>query len=258
MGPRLILLDLDGTVYRGAEPTPFAAETLAELRKRGVMLRFLTNNSGITREEVADRLSGMGIEASPEEVVTSAIGAAALCAERGWSRVFAIGEPGMVTTFEQAGITVTNRGRDGRVHAQPYDHAQAVVCGICRTFSYDLMASAMRLIRKGAAFVATNEDATYPIEKNRLEPGAGSVVAAIQTCAGQEPIVVGKPEPMLAQMVLEACGVAPEDALMVGDRLDTDIECGVRAGIATHLVLCGVERVAPPAQRSSEDLRGLL
>lgn len=244
---RLIIFDLDGTLYRGAEPTPGAVETLAELRRRGTHLKFLTNNSAKTPSDLVAKLHQMGIAADPEDIFTSATGAAfSLKGQVDWA--FTVGEHGLSNALWNAGI-----------YKGPADGPGAVVVGICRHFTYELMNQALQvLLDPDVRFVATNTDATYPLEQGRVEPGAGSIVAAIATCSGRTPEVIGKPSPFMIDLILSQAGVSPKDCLVVGDRLDTDIEAGHRAGCETHLVLCGVTREAPAGQRFSEDLRGLL
>jgi 4-nitrophenyl phosphatase len=242
----LYILDLDGTLFRGNETTPGAVETVAALRRQGAQVKFLTNNSGGTRAHYLEKLARLGFDPEPHEIYSSAIGAARYCREQGIEKVFAVGEPGLEETLQEAGIVLVD------------ERAEAVVAGICRSFTYRWMNDAMQNILAGAQFIATNADATYPVEGGRLEPGAGSIVAAIATCSGQSPTVVGKPNPYLIHLILKEAGVQPGDALVVGDRLDTDIACGAAAGCPTHLVLCGVTQEAPAAQRWSADLRGLL
>jgi 4-nitrophenyl phosphatase len=132
------------------------------------------------------------------------------------------------------------------------------VVGICLDLTYGLLNGGMQQIRSGAEFVATNPDATFPLEDGKIVPGAGSMVAAVQTCSGAVPFVVGKPNPYLVELALREAGVEPRNALAVGDRLDTDIESGRRAGCDTHLVLTGVESSAPEGQSFSCDLFALL
>ncbi|MFQ3677957.1 MAG: HAD-IIA family hydrolase [Fimbriimonadaceae bacterium] len=254
---RLAILDLDGTLFRGAAPIPYAVEAVSAMRGAGVGICYLTNNSSQTVSEYVAKLSGMGFEAHPEEILSSATGAAGVCRERGWDSVFVVGEPGLVRTFQEAGIEVRN-AVDGAVSATDDPDAPTVVIGICRSFSYALLAAAMTPVRRGANFLATNRDTTYPVEGGRLVPGAGSLVAALAACTDREPEVVGKPEPTLVRMALARSGVRAEDALMIGDRVDTDIEAGLRAGVPTHLVLTGVSDKAPPGVASSPDLRGVL
>lgn len=252
------LFDLDGTVYRGSEPIPNAAETLTEIRKRGACIRFLTNNSGADPEVIAQKLRGMGIEAHPEEVVTSGMAAARYLTKQSRNRLFVIGEPGLVRTLRKHSFEVANAGNDEIVRPEkngPYD---AVVCGICRSFTYDLLNAALQAIRSGAEFVATNADATYPIEGGREQPGSGALVAALQTCSGIEPHVCGKPKPDMILMALESCRVKQEEALLVGDRIDTDIAAANAAGVHSVLVMTGVSTFAEEGIHRIRDLSELL
>lgn len=233
---RLAIFDLDGTLFRGEEPIPGAVEALGRLRKHGIRIRFLTNNSSQTREAYVAKLSRMGFEAYDEEVYSTGIGTATYMRQQVLVSAFVVGEAGLKETLSLAQITVTDKD------------PQAVIVGICKGFSYDLLNQAMQHIRAGARFIATNTDATYPMEGGRFIPGSGSLVAAVRTCTEQEPVVIGKPEPLLVEMILQDTGVEPIDTLMVGDRMDTDIEAGRRAGCQTLLVLTGAARSAPEGQ----------
>jgi 4-nitrophenyl phosphatase len=133
-----------------------------------------------------------------------------------------------------------------------------VVVGICRTLTYEMIAQAADLIRAGAPFIATNTDATYPMAGGRLQPGAGAVVAAIQTAAGREPEVLGKPAPAMLLAAMKEAAVEPASTLMVGDRYETDIHCGQAAGCDTWLVTTGVVRDRPDGQPGGANLRELL
>lgn len=243
------IFDLDGTLFRGNEPLPGAVETVKELRRRGGVIRYLTNNSSQTRTTYLEKLRSMGFEAEPEEVFSSAIGAATYCREEGLASAFVVGEAGLVSTLSGAGIEIV--GSDER-------RADAVIAGIHRGFTYDIASEAMQQILRGARFLATNTDATYPMEEGRLIPGAGAIVAAIATCSGASPMVIGKPNPFLVELVMREAGLSAPDVLVVGDRYETDIESGRRAGCDTHLVLTGVTKAAQAGQSWSEDLRGLL
>lgn len=254
---RAYFLDLDGTVYRGSEPIPFAAEVLAELRLRGAAIRFLTNNSAARPDATAAKLNAMGISAIPSEVISSASATVRILRELGHQAVFVVGEPSFVFTLREAGITVVNAEASGEVLANNV-HADAVVVGICRSLSYQLLDAAMQSVLSGAQFIATNLDATFPLEGGRISPGSGTMVAALELCTGVQPVVAGKPEPYLVEMLLQDLNLTASAACVVGDRIDTDIECGIRAGCATHLVLTGVTHLAPPGLFWSEDLRGLL
>lgn len=243
----LYIFDLDGTLFRGEEPTPNAVDTLVEIRRRGAQVRFLTNNSGRSVAWLQEKLHRLGFRASASEIMTSGVGAAHYLRGRGLGSAFVVGEPALIDALEAGGVPVFKQG--------PVD---AVVVGICRNFTYDWMNEALQRLIGGAKLVATNPDVTYPLEGGRLEPGAGAVLAGIQTCSGVEPEVVGKPNPYLVKLILAEAQVAPEDALVVGDRPETDLLAGTRAGCPTHLVLCGVTQTAPLGCSSSADVSGLL
>ncbi|MBL8088061.1 MAG: HAD-IIA family hydrolase [Chthonomonas sp.] len=242
---KLLVFDLDGTLYRGATPLPGAIETIAKLRER-YKIRFLTNNSALTRPMIANRLAGMGFQATPEECYGTADGVAARLRELKLRSALVVGEPGLHQAVRAAGVTLDDFQPD------------AIVVGICRTFSYELMDAAARAIRAGARFLATNTDATYPIEDGQQQPGAGAIVASIAVVSGQEPEVIGKPEPTLIHQILREAGVDPADALVIGDRVETDIVAGERAGCPTWLVLTGVTSTPPPGQDYGHSLLDLL
>jgi 4-nitrophenyl phosphatase len=247
--PKAYFFDLDGTVYRGSAAVPHAPESIAELRRRGAAIRFLTNNSAATPVGTAEKLDKLGIPALPEEVVTSGMAAGAYLKSQGLRRLFVIGEPGLTEVLGEYGLSVEN-DRPGAF--------DAVLCGICRSFTYGLLSEAMGAIRSGARFVATNPDPTYPLEGGRLEPGAGALVAALRTCSGVEPYVCGKPQPDMVRLALESCRVAPHEALLVGDRADTDLAAAEAAGVAGALVLTGVTTSPVEGYPSMADLRELL
>lgn len=250
---KLYIVDLDGTIYRGKEVLPNAAETMARLKAAGSLVRYLTNNSGQTRAFYAEKLQRMGLEVELEEIFSSAVGAAKVCREERLDTVFYIGEPGLRETLLEGGISVCNEE-----HRTVAGSPRAVIAGICRSFTYAWMNAGMQHILGGAQFIATNTDATYPLEQGRIEPGAGAIVSSIEMCSGVAPRVIGKPEPLLIEMILAATGVNRGDALAVGDRYDTDIVSGIRAGVDTHLVLTGVTKQPVEGVSWSEDLSGLV
>ena len=228
---RLYIFDMDGVLFRGDMPVPGARETLDELRRRGAVVRFLTNNSTKTREHNARILREMGFSAQADEVFTSAVATARFL--RG-STAWVLGEPGLFDELRDGGVEVVADG-----------DAEWVVVGLQRDLTYDQIDEAQWRIRSGARFLATNRDVTYPVEK-RVRPGAGMVVAAVAAAAEQEPeVVMGKPEPTMVRMILDEADADPSDALLIGDRLDTDIECARRAGCDSVLVLTGVTEHAP-------------
>ena len=251
------LFDLDGTLYRGETALPGAVETVRSLVARGAAVRYLTNNSSLTREQFATKLDTMGIPVTVPMVLSSGWGAARRLVEMGFRSAFVVGEPGLVELLRGAGITVVNAGEDGYVLPDG-DQGEVVLVGIHRRFTYEIMSAAMQRLRSGLPFVATNPDTTFPLEGGRLVPGAGSIVAAIKSCGGVDPILIGKPEPYLIDVALADLGLSPSEALVVGDRLDTDIESGRRAGCDTFLVLSGVENTLPEGQMGAADVAGLL
>lgn len=244
----LYIFDLDGTLYRGKEPVPYAVEVVRELRARGKQIRFLTNNSGLEPSRIAEKLYGMGFEAKLEEVYSTAMGAVWMLERVGAQSVYVVGEPGLIATLQDAGYQIVQEG----------EKPDVVLAGICRTFTYAQANAALQMIRSGSAFIATNRDATYPLEGGRFEPGAGMIVAAIQACSGVDPMVIGKPEPYLVERILMDAGVLPDRAIVVGDRYETDIVAGEQAGCRTLMVLTGVQNDVPSYVESALDLRALI
>ncbi|HEY8117278.1 MAG TPA: HAD-IIA family hydrolase [Actinomycetota bacterium] len=247
-----ILFDLDGVLYRGEDAVPQAPPTLAELRRRGVRPVFLTNNSSRTPRQVADKLRTIGIEADPSEVVTSALATAELLAERGGGRAFVIGQDGVREALTDAGIRI--------LQGEP-EEADLVVVGFDGGATYGSLKRASLLVQRGARLVATNADGSYPAADG-LWPGAGALLCVITTTTGAEPEIVGKPfHPLFEAGRRRGGGGRP---LVVGDRLDTDIEGAARLGWDTMLVLTGVssredvERTGIRPTVIAEDVSALL
>jgi glycerol-1-phosphatase len=247
-----ILFDLDGVLYRGEGAVPSAPPTLAELRRRGVRPVFLTNNSSRTPLQVAEKLRGIGIEAEPGEVVTSALATAELLAERGGGRAFVIGQDGVREALSAAGIAI--------VDGDP-EEADLVVVGYDGGATYGSLKRASLLVQRGARLVATNADGSYPAADG-LWPGAGALLAVITTTTGAEPEIVGKPfAPLFEAGRRRGGGGRP---LVVGDRLDTDIEGAARLEWDSMLVLTGVsgredvERLGIVPTVIAEDVSALL
>lgn len=227
------LFDMDGVLYRGLIAIPGAGDALRTLCDRGAAIRFLTNNSGTHRDQYTGRLEGYDIPCEPGWVMTSAYAAAQYLHSKhaeGQS-AYVVGEPGLVREIAAAGLEILDR--------ETFSRAQYVIAGIDHEFTYAKMFRAQQAILHGAAFIATNRDATYPVE-NGLTPGAGAIVESIAIASGVEPLVIGKPQPYMFETLLREIGVTPDHALMIGDRLDTDILGGNRSGIDTALVLTGV------------------
>ncbi|MDO8588283.1 MAG: phosphoglycolate/pyridoxal phosphate family phosphatase [Armatimonadota bacterium] len=228
------IFDLDGVIYRGDELQPGAAETVNALRSRGERVYFLTNNSTQSRSQYADKLTKLGIPARPDEIMTSAYAAALYLRQvkPDGRRVYVVGESGLKEELEQTGAEVVEEP-DGL----PIDF---VVAGLDRQFNYEKLFNAQQAIYRGAEFVATNRDPTFPLEEGLLCPGGGAIVAAIETATGVEPRLIGKPETYSLEMVMTLAGAEPAQTVIIGDRLDTDILVGRKAGAHTILVLTGV------------------
>ena len=226
-----ILLDLDGVLYRWPEPIPGAADAVAALRTAGKRVAFLTNNSSRTPAQVVERLASVGVVAVPEEVVTSASVTATVLAERGVRSAFVVGEAGLLDALASAGI---------RASQDPSDVPDVVVVGFDRGADYAKLKDASVLVDRGVPLVASNADASFPAPGGESWPGAGALLAVIETTTGVRSEVFGKPEPPLFQRALASSG--GKRPLVVGDRLDTDIAGANRLGWDSALVLTGATR----------------
>jgi HAD superfamily hydrolase (TIGR01450 family) len=250
------LLDLDGVVYLGRQPIPGVADALSAARSAGMHLAFVTNNASRTPDQVAKLLADLGVEADPGEVVTSAQAGARMLAER-----LPAGAKVLVTGADALRREVTSRGL--RVVEDSSDEPDAVVQGFSPDIGWRDLAEACVAIRQGAFYVATNRDETVPSPRGPL-PGNGSLVGLVAKVTGVEPTVAGKPHPALHLESVERTGAVTP--LIVGDRLDTDIEGANRAGCASLLVFTGVTdaaqlMAAPPHLRPhyiARDVGGLL
>src|SRR5438477_698022 len=221
-------MDMDGVLVREEHPIPGAAEFLDKLRERGLPFLMLTNNSMYTPRDLAARLLASGLEVPEASIWTSALATAAfLDSQRPAGSAFAIGEAGLSTALHAVGYTLTERDPD------------YVVLGETRTYSFERIAQAIRLITQGARFIATNPDPTGPAPDGPL-PATGSVAALISRATGVAPYFVGKPNPLMMRSALNTIDAHSETTAMVGDRMDTDIVSGLEAGLETILVLTGV------------------
>jgi len=227
---RAFIVDVDGVLVKGGEPLPGAAAALAALTELGRVI-ILTNNSTRSRAQTAAALRALGFAVTAEMVVTSSYIAARWLREReGRVRVWVIGEEGLIKELSAAGHVLS-----------PPEEAEWVVAGMDRALTYEKLADALRALLSGARFLATNRDGTFPTPAGLL-PGAGAVVGAIEGMGFPPETVVGKPSPIAFEIALEVAGVSPREALMIGDRLDTDILGAQRAGLDTALILTGVSR----------------
>ncbi len=228
-----LILDMDGVLWQGDAPIGDLASIFRRIAERGLKVVFATNNSIRTPEQYVERLRGFGVSCEPWQVVTSSIAVADLLARRfaPGTPVFAIGETGLKRGLQEKGFEVL-----GVENAQ---QAQAVVMGIDREINFQKMSEATLLVRRGVPFYASNPDKTFPTPRGEI-PGAGSWYSVVVSASGIEPIVAGKPGPAMIELALERLGIAREKALVVGDRLETDILAGQAAGCLCALVLSGV------------------
>jgi 4-nitrophenyl phosphatase len=230
---RGFVFDMDGVLYRGNTLLSGVNDLFnaLELREKGYILA--TNNSMSSPSEYVAKLVGLGVEVSEDRILTAGTATRDFLSKElpPGSKVYTVGMPALHDQIF-----------DG-TSFQPVNFAEelpaAVVVGLDLNFTYDKLRTAATAIRAGARFVATNADATLPTEQG-LVPGAGSIVAAIATAAGKHPTVIGKPSARVLEQAMDRLGVGPAEAVMVGDRLDTDITAGNRARMLTVLVLTGV------------------
>jgi HAD superfamily hydrolase (TIGR01450 family) len=224
------LLDLDGVVYVGPDAVPGVPEALSAARRAGMRLGFVTNNAARTPEDVAAHLTELGVQATAADVITSSQAAASVVADLlgPGAAVLAVGGPGVAAALTAAGLTVVGRAED---------NPAAVIQGYGRDVGWTQLAEAVVAVRRGARHVATNADATIPSPRGPL-PGNGAMVGVVRLVTGQEPLVTGKPDPAMHAECVRRTGA--RRPLVVGDRLDTDIEGARRAGAASLLVLSGV------------------
>ncbi len=222
------LMDMDGVLVHEQRAIPGAAEFLARLKETGTPFLVLTNNSIYTQRDLAARLAASGLEVPEDRIWTSALATARfLDDQRPDGSAFVIGEAGLTTALHDAGYTLTERDPD------------YVVLGETRTYSFERITHAIRLIAGGARFIATNPDPTGPSPEGPM-PATGSVAALITRATGQEPYYVGKPNPLMMRSALNQLDAHSETTAMVGDRMDTDVVSGLEAGLHTTLVLTGV------------------
>ncbi|MET4079137.1 HAD-IIA family hydrolase [Janibacter sp. UYMM211] len=221
------LTDMDGVLVHEEQAIPGAADFIAALRGSGVRYQVLTNNSIYTPRDLRARLLHSGIDVPEEAIWTSALATATFLAEqRPHGSAFVVGEAGLTTALHEAGYTMTPRDPD------------YVVLGETRTYSFEAITAAIRLVERGARFIATNPDVSGPSPQGTL-PATGSVAALITAATGRQPYYVGKPNPLMMRTALNRIEAHSEHTVMVGDRMDTDVIGGQEAGMRTVLVLTG-------------------
>lgn len=219
---KLAAFDLDGVVYTGMRPVPGAAETIDTLRKRGVQIRFLTNNSARSRQEIVDRLNGFGVGCVLDEIYTSSHAALEYVrsSSNGGRRVFVLGQPYLSDEFRSAGFTVGVE--------PPYDF---FVMGFKMDFNYEDIARGFEALEHSRTFVICNRDRLFPVEGGKLRPASGSMVAALETASGRKPnMEIGKPNTYMLERIAEKRQLAPREIMMVGDSLASDMRMAVDFG----------------------------
>ncbi len=226
---RHIVIDMDGVLYRGSEVIPGTDHFVGFLRRQAIGFVLATNNATRTPQQFVDKLATMGVHIHASEVLTSAQATAGYLAGIAppGTRVFVVGMDGLRTALHEAGFNLVE------------EDAEFVVAGMDFTVNYERLAQATLQIRAGARFVGTNPDKTFPSERG-IVPGAGSILAFLETSTGVTPRIIGKPGTAMIEQALARMGGLRENTAMLGDRLETDILAGHRAGLRTLLVLSGV------------------
>ncbi len=222
------LIDMDGVLVRGTSLVPGADGFVARLVERSCEFLVLTNNPQYTQKDLSYRLSGLGLEVEPRRIFTSAMATASfLQSQKSNGKVFVIGESGLTGPLHDAGMIITDK--------DPW----YVVLGETQSYSIQQVTTAIRLIGRGARFIATNPDPAGPGDGG-IVPACGAMAALIEKATGVSPFFIGKPNPLMMRTALKYLGVHSENTVMIGDRMDTDIVAGVESGLETILVLSGV------------------
>lgn len=246
--PECWLTDMDGVLVHEEHALPGAAEFIARLIEKERRFLVLTNNSIFTPRDLAARLARAGLQVPESAIWTSALATADfLRTQKPKGSAFVIGEAGLTTALHEVGYTLTDRDAD------------YVVLGETRTLSFETITKAIRLIGKGARFIATNPDVTSPSPDGPL-PATGSVAGMIAKATGAQPYYVGKPNPMMFRSAMNRIDARSESTVMIGDRMDTDVVAGIEAGLETILVLTGstkAEQVARFPYRPSRILASI-
>lgn len=218
---------MDGVVYRGGEVIPGAVRFVRQLRETGTPFLFLTNNSQRTRRDVATKLCRMGIEATEDDVFTCAMATARfLACQKPNGTAYVIGEGGLLNALHRNGYSVVE------------DSPDYVIIGEGRTFTFEMIEKAVRLVERGAKLIATNLDPNCPTD-NGIRPGCGAIVAMIEKATGKQAFSLGKPSPLMMREARKQLGLSTAQTVMVGDTMETDILGGVQLGFRTVLVLSG-------------------
>lgn len=223
-----LIIDMDGVLYRGDQPLPGLSDFFEFLRQRGLAFILATNNSTRSPQQYVDKLAGMGVQVSADEILVSGQATARFLARqypRG-TRVHVFGTPALKQALQEEGFVLAD------------ENVRIVVASIDREITFEKLKRASLLIQRGARFIATNLDPTVPSEEGLL-PGTGAMIAALEAASGIKATAIGKPEPVMYQLAMEQMGADPQTTAAIGDRADTDILGGKRAGLLTICVLSG-------------------
>jgi glycerol-1-phosphatase len=257
----LLLVDLDGVVYRGPDPVPGIAAVLAARAAAGDDVVYVTNNSMHYRADYVSRLTALGAPVSPDRVVSAPRATALYVREHepDVRRVLAVGASGLDRELRDVGLEVVNAGfaaermaKEGLDGVEAAGAPQAVVAGVDPQLTYLRVAAAADCLRAGAVFIATNRDPVYPTQRF-LRPGSGSIIAAIEVASGVTPVVIGKPQPLLLEQAAHAAGRDPKEAIVIGDGVLTDLAAARAVGARTILMLTGVTSPAAAAALPEEE-----
>ena len=231
---KALILDMDGVLWRDDTPIGDLPAIFGCIQAQGLKVALATNNATRTMDEHLEKLSGFGLTLEPWQIISSAAAAANVLGKRfpEGGAVFVVGENGIQRALEE-------RGFKPIIDPADVTTPVAVVSSFDRCVTYQKLSRATLHIRAGAPFYGTNPDKTFPTPEG-LVPGAGAILASIEAATDTRPIIIGKPQPTMMFMALENLGISPEEALVVGDRLETDIAAGQAAGCKTALVLSGV------------------
>ncbi len=226
--PKNYLIDMDGVLVKGRTVIPEAPKFIQSLKDREAKFLVLTNNPLYTPGDLSHRLKTIGLEIPTSNIFTSAMATARfLKSQKEHGKAFVIGESGLTSPLHEIGFIITDQDPD------------YVVLGETTTYNFEMITKAIRLVRAGAHFIATNPDASGPAEEG-IVPACGAMAALIEKAANRSPFFIGKPNPLMMRTALNYLGVHSEGTVMVGDRMDTDIVAGVQSGLETILVLSGV------------------
>lgn len=232
-------LDLDGTVFRGSEVIPEAADFIARLQQKRIEPFYVTNNASLTQQQFSDKMEAFGISAPPERIMSSSIAAAKYI--KRWypdKNVYMIGSDGIEQALQSEGIE------------QVQENADIVLMGMDRNINFEKLATACLEIRKGAVFLSTNCDLAFPSERGLL-PGNGAFTKLVSSSTGVEPVFIGKPEKHMLEAIQHEYNFSPEEMVMIGDNYDTDIQAGIRFGIDTVHINTGVTPMEDAIKKDS-------